>query len=191
MPRAARLAGVLPAYQGHGAACADAARAALRYTAAMSKTTRATLQLEDAGVAFEVRTYDYDPDADKVGLQAAAALGVPPSRVYKTLLANVDGRPVCAIVPSDREVNMKRLAAAAGGKHAQMLAPADAERVSGYHVGGISPFGMRRRVPAVLDELAFGEARIYVNGGQRGLQVELSPDDVLRVLDARRASIVG
>jgi Cys-tRNA(Pro)/Cys-tRNA(Cys) deacylase len=157
----------------------------------MSKTTRATQELTKAGVAFVVHTYDYDPTADRVGLQAAEALGVPPGRVLKTLLALVDGRPVCAVVPSDREVNMKRLAAAFGGRHAQMMAPADAERLSGYHVGGISPFGMKKRVPVAIDELAFAEARIYMNGGQRGLQVELAPADVQRVLGAVRTAVVA
>ncbi len=157
----------------------------------MSKTTRATQELAKAGVAFAVHTYDYDPDADSVGLQAAAALGMPPGRVLKTLLAQVDGKPVCAIVPSDREVNMKKLAATFGGKHAQMMTPADAERLSGYHVGGISAFGMRKRVPVAIEEIAFAEPRIVMNGGQRGLQVELAPGDALRVLGAKRAPLVG
>jgi Cys-tRNA(Pro) deacylase len=102
-------------------------------------------------------------------------LGVPPSRVLKTLMATVDGKPVCVVVPSDREVAMKRLAAAFGGKSAQMVPPAEAERVTGYHVGGISPFGQRRPVPTIIEVSALEAETVFVNGGQRGLQVELSP----------------
>jgi len=96
----------------------------------MSKATRATKTLEQAGIVFTVCAYDYDPNADSIGLQAAKALGEPPQRVLKTLMALVDGQPVCVIVPSDREVSMKRLASAFGGKSAQMMKPADAERMS-------------------------------------------------------------
>ena len=99
--------------------------------------------LERAGIAFTVHTYDYDPDADHIGLQAAESLGEPPERVLKTLMVLVDGKPVGVIVPSDREVSMKKLASAVGGRSAQMMKPAAAERVTGYKVGGISPFGRR------------------------------------------------
>lgn len=157
----------------------------------MSKTTRATQELAKAGVPFAVLTYDYDPDAASVGLHAAESLGLPPARVFKTLLAQVDGKPVCAVVPSDREVNMKKLAAAFGGKHAEMMKPADAERLSGYHVGGISPFGMKKRVPVAIEELAFAHGKIVMNGGGRGVQVELAPADAARVLDAKRAALVA
>src|SRR5689334_14132787 len=134
----------------------------------MSKTTRATQALSAAGVAFTVHTYDYDPGADRVGMQAAEALGESPSRVLKTLMAEVDGRPVCVIVPSDREVSMKKLAAAFGGKAATMMKPADAERLTGYHVGGISPFGQKRRVPTAIEVAALDEPLVFINGGQRG-----------------------
>ncbi|MGY3461218.1 Cys-tRNA(Pro) deacylase [Bradyrhizobium sp. LM3.4] len=97
----------------------------------MSKITPATRALETAGIAFTVHTYDYDPDAESIGLQAASALGEDPARVLKTLMALVDGKPVCVIVPSDREVSMKKLAAAASGKSAQMMKPLEAERVTG------------------------------------------------------------
>src|SRR5689334_10074809 len=97
----------------------------------MSRSTRATQLLEDTGVAFSVHTYEYDPNADRVGLQAAEALGETPDRVLKTLMARVDRKPVCVIVPSDREVSMKKLAAAFGGKSAEMMKPADAERATG------------------------------------------------------------
>ena len=157
----------------------------------MSKSTRATKALEQAGVAFTVLTYDYDPDADKIGLQAAEALGEPPERVLKTLMALVDGKPVCVIVPSDREVSMKKLAAAFGGKAAQMMKPADAERITGYKVGGISPFGQMRKVPTAIEEAALAHDLVYINGGQRGLQVRLKPQDVLRLPGAIAAPVVA
>lgn len=157
----------------------------------MSRVTRATRMLEQAGVAFTVHAYDYDPDADSIGLQAAEALGEPPGRVLKTLMALVDGKPVCVIVPSDHEVSMKKLAAAAGGKSAQMMKPADAERISGYKVGGISPFGQMRRLPAVIEASALAHELVYLNGGQRGLQVRLRPQDVVAVLAAKSAAVVA
>jgi Cys-tRNA(Pro)/Cys-tRNA(Cys) deacylase len=150
----------------------------------MSKTTRATQALTKAGVAFAVHSYDYDPNAERVGLQAAEALGEAPHRVLKTLMAEVDGKAVCVVVPSDREVSMKKLAAAFRGKAANMMRPADAERLTGYHVGGISPFAQKKRVPVAIDEAALSEVRVYLNGGQRGLQIELDPNDAVTALDA-------
>ena len=150
----------------------------------MSKTTRATLALEKLGVTFTLHSYDYDPDADSIGLQAAEALGIAPRRMLKTLMAEVDGRPVCAVVPSDAEVSMKKLASAFGAKAAKMMRPADAERLTGYHVGGISPFGQKKRVPVAIEAAALGHASVFLNGGQRGLQVELDPNDALKVLGA-------
>src|SRR3569623_339529 len=131
----------------------------------MSKATPATRALEAAGVAFTVHTYDSDPDAESIGLQAASALGEDPARVLKTLMALVDGKPVCVIVPSDREVSMKKLAAAFGGKSAEMMKPAEAERVTGYKVGGISPFGQMRKVPVAFEEAALLHDIVYMNGG--------------------------
>src|SRR6478736_6562662 len=157
----------------------------------MSRTTPATLALTKAGVDFTVHAYDYDPDADSIGLAAAAALGEDPGRVLKTLMALVDGKPVLVIVPSDREVAMKKLAAAVGGKSAEMMKPADAERISGYKVGGISPFGQMRRLPAVVEARALDHDLVYVNAGQRGLQVRLKPRDALAVLDARAVAVVA
>jgi Cys-tRNA(Pro)/Cys-tRNA(Cys) deacylase len=157
----------------------------------MSKTTRATLALTKLGVTFTLHAYDYDPDADRIGLQAAEALGIAPGRLLKTLMAEVDGRPVCVIVPSDREVSMKKLAAAFGGKTAKMMRPAEAERLTDYHVGGISPFAQKKRVPVAIDEAALDETTVYINGGQRGLQIELAPDDARRVLGAVVAALVS
>ena len=150
----------------------------------MSKVTRATKMLEQAGVAFTVHTYDYDGDADRIGLQAAKALGEDPSRVLKSLMALVDGKPVCAVLASDQEVAMKKLAAAVGGKSSHMMKPADAERLTGYKVGGVSPFGQKRQVPTVLDEMATLHDQVFVNGGQRGLQVLIAPADLAAALDA-------
>jgi Cys-tRNA(Pro)/Cys-tRNA(Cys) deacylase len=157
----------------------------------MSKTTRATLALTKLGVTFTLHAYDYDPDADRIGLQAAGALGIAPGRMLKTLMAEVDGKPVCVVVASDREVSMKKLAAAFGGKTAKMMRPAEAERLTGYHVGGISPFAQKKRVPVAIDQAALGETSVYINGGQRGLQIELAPDDARRTLGAAVAALVS
>ncbi|SCB57848.1 Cys-tRNA(Pro)/Cys-tRNA(Cys) deacylase [Rhizobium aethiopicum] len=157
----------------------------------MSKTTRATQVLSQAGVAFTIHTYDYDPGAERVGLQAAEALGEAPQRVLKTLMAEVDGKAVCVVVPSDREVSMKKLAGAFRGKSANMMKPADAERLTGYHVGGISPFGQRKAVPTAIEETALAEPLVYINGGQRGLQVRLDPKDALKVLKAMGAPLIA
>ena len=157
----------------------------------MSKATRATKALEQAGVAFTVHSYDYDSGADKVGLQAAEALGEPPQRVLKTLMALVDGKPVCVIVPSDREVSMKKLAAAFGGKSAQMMKPAEAERLTGYKVGGISPFGQMRRIATAVEEQALAHELVYLNGGQRGLQLRMRPADLVSALNAITAPVIA
>ncbi len=156
----------------------------------MSKSTPATLALTKAGIAFATATYDYDPGADRVGLQAAEALGVSPAIVLKTLMAEVDGKPVCVVVPSDEEVNMKKLAAAFGGKSAHMMKPADAERLTGYKVGGISPFGLRKQVPTAVEEIATLEELVYLNGGQRGLQIQLKPEGLIIALGAKAADLI-
>jgi Cys-tRNA(Pro)/Cys-tRNA(Cys) deacylase len=157
----------------------------------MAKSTRATQMLTKLGVAHEVRSYDYDPEAQRTGLQAAEALGEPPERVLKTLMALVDGKPVCAVVPADREVSMKRLAAAFGGKSAQMMKPPDAERITGYKVGGISPFGQMRKLRIVMEQQSLAHDLVFINGGQRGLQVRLTPADVQRVLKAIVADVLA
>lgn len=149
----------------------------------MSKTTPATQVLIKAGISFTLAHYEYDPNAERVGLQAAEAMGVSPGEVFKTLMAELDGKPICAIVPSDEEVNMKKLAAALGGKSAHMMKPADAERLTGYKVGGISPLGQRKLVPTALDEMAQLYDEIFLNGGQRGLQIRIKPADLITALD--------
>jgi Cys-tRNA(Pro)/Cys-tRNA(Cys) deacylase len=150
----------------------------------MSKATRATLALARLGIKFALHAYEYDPGAERIGLQAAEALGIEPHRVLKTLMVEVDGKPVCVVVPSAREVSMKRLATAFRGKAANMMRPIDAERLTGYHVGGISPFAQKKRVPVAIDQAALTETSVYLNGGQRGLQIELDPKDAVRALDA-------
>lgn len=157
----------------------------------MSRTTRATQMLSQAKAAFTVHSYDYDPGSERVGLQAAEALGEHPSRVLKTLMIELDGKPACAVIPSDRELSMKKAAAALGGKSAQMMKPADAERITGYHVGGISPFGQKKRVPVAIEAAAMAEALVYINGGQRGLQVRLAPGDAAASLGAVVASLIA
>ena len=157
----------------------------------MSRVTRAIRALGEAGVAFTVHAYAYDPDADKIGIQAAKALGEAPERVLKTLMALVDGKPVCVIVPSDREVSMKKLAAAFGGKSAQMMKPADAERATGYKVGGISPFGQMKPARTAFEERAMAHAQVFINAGQRGLQVRLSPRHAADLLKAIVAPLVA
>jgi Cys-tRNA(Pro)/Cys-tRNA(Cys) deacylase len=157
----------------------------------MSKTTRATLALTQLGISFTLHSYEYDPDAESIGLQAAEALGVQPDGVLKTLMAEVDGKPVCVVVPSDKEVSMKRLAAAFGGKAAKMMRPTDAERLTGYHVGGISPFGQKKRVPTAIEETALTQSRVYLNGGQRGLQINLDPNDACKALGAVVAQLTA
>lgn len=157
----------------------------------MSKTTRATQALKQLGVSFTLHEYAYDPDADSIGLQAAAAIGAEPRRVLKTLMADLDGKPVCVVVPSDHEVSMKKLAHAFGGKSAKMMKPADAERLTGYHVGGISPFGQKKRVPTAIEQAALQETTVFINGGQRGLQVQLDPNAARKALDAIAASLIA
>jgi len=157
----------------------------------MSKSTRATLALNKVGVNFTLDSYDYDPDGERIGLQAAAAIGAEPRRVLKTLMAEVDGKPVCVVVPSDREVSMKKLASAFHCKTAKMMMRADAERLTGYHVGGISPFAQKKRVPIAIDEGAMTESTVFVNAGQRGLQIEIEPKAARNALGAIVRSLIA
>ena len=155
----------------------------------MALSTRATKMLEQAGVGFDLHAYDYDPSAESIGLAAAAAIGADPGQVFKTLMVLADGKSACVIAPSSGEVSMKKAAAALGAKSAAMMKPADAERLTGYKIGGISPFGQMRKVPVVIDETAILWDAIYINGGQRGLQVRLTGEDARQALDAKFADI--
>jgi Cys-tRNA(Pro)/Cys-tRNA(Cys) deacylase len=155
----------------------------------MAKGTPATVALAKAGVAFTLHEYDYDPNAARIGMQAAQALGVDPARLLKTLMAKAGNATVCVLVPSDAEVSLKKLAAAAGAKEAAMLPPAEAERITGYHVGGISPFGQKKRVRVFIAQGALAHPTLIVNGGRRGLQIKLAPAELVRVLDATPAAL--
>ena len=156
----------------------------------MARTTRATIALDRAGVSYSVHSYGYDPDAERIGLHAAESLGVSPERVLKTLMAEVDGKPVCVVVPSNGEISMKRLAAACAGKSAQMMRPSDAERLTGYHVGGMSPFGQKKQFRTLIEITALEHESVFINGGQRGLQIYLKPIDAKEALRAEAASIM-
>ncbi len=151
--------------------------------------TPAMVALAKAGVPFDARAYEHDPAAPSYGLEAATALGVPPERVFKTLLTDVDGALAVGIVPVDTTLDLKALAKALGGKRAAMADAGVAERVTGYVVGGISPIGQRKRLPTVVDNSAAGHATILVSGGRRGLDIELAPADLVAVTGARTAPI--
>lgn len=151
--------------------------------------TPATLALARAGVAYTEHAYAHDPGASSYGLEAAAALGLAAEQVLKTLLVSVDGRLVVGIVPVSGQLDLKAVAAAVGGKRAAMADPADAERATGYVVGGISPVGQRRSHRTVLDESATSYTTVYVSGGRRGLDLGLSPADLVRVTGAVLARI--
>jgi len=151
--------------------------------------TPATVALSRAGVPFTEHPYQHDPSASSYGLEAADRLALDPAQVFKTLLAAVDGRLVVGVVPVSGQLDLKALAAALGGKRAELAAPADAERATGYVVGGISPVGQRRPHPTVVDESASTFDTVYVSGGRRGLDIGLSPTDLVRVTGAVLAPI--
>jgi Cys-tRNA(Pro)/Cys-tRNA(Cys) deacylase len=152
--------------------------------------TPAVRTLEAAQVEFTLHHYDHDPKADSFGLEAAEKLGVAPERVFKTLVAKVDGKQlVMAVLPVAARLDLKKLAAAAGGKKADMAEPAAAERATGYVVGGISPLGGRKRLPTLIDASALGFATVLASAGQRGLQMELAPQDLVRLTDAGTADL--
>ncbi|MFD0687066.1 Cys-tRNA(Pro) deacylase [Actinomadura fibrosa] len=153
------------------------------------KGTPATVAAAKAGIDFTLHPYEPDPDAESYGAAAADALGIPHDRIFKTLLAEVDGRLTVGVVPVSASLDLKALAAAAGGKKARMADPDVAERATGYVVGGISPLGQRRRLPTVVDASASALATLYVSAGRRGLQIELAPADLVRLTGALVAAI--
>lgn len=157
--------------------------------AGRSGGTPATVALQRAGIAFTVHEYAHDPRAESFGLEAAAALGLDPQQVFKTLLADVDGTTVVGIVPVAGTLDLKALASAAGGRRADMTDPARAQRLTGYVLGGISPIGQRRPLPTYLDDTALQWDRVYVSGGRRGLDIGLAPSDLVRATDAVVAAI--
>lgn len=151
--------------------------------------TPATAALERAGVGYALRPYSHDPRAASWGQEAAELLGVDPARVFKTLLADLDGRLVVGVVPVSGRLDLKALARALGGSRAVMAPVASAERATGYVAGGISPFGQRRAHPTVVDASALHHPRILVSGGRRGLDLELDPVDLVAVTAATVAPI--
>ncbi|MGD9961261.1 Cys-tRNA(Pro) deacylase [Nocardioides sp.] len=151
--------------------------------------TPATIALSRAGIEFTLHPYVHDPRAASYGLEAAQGLGVPPDRVFKTLMAEVDGRPAVGLVPVDRQLDLKALARVLGGSKAVMADQATAQRATGYVVGGISPIGQRRQYPTVLDDAALAHPSIFVSAGRRGLDLALRPADLIRITAAITAQI--
>jgi len=141
--------------------------------------TPAIVAAERAGIPFRLHTYEHDPAADSYGLDAAEKLGLDPGTVFKTLVVELDGKPALAIVPVSAQLDLRAL-----GKRAAMVDRAEAERVTGYVLGGISPLGGRKRLPTLLDSSALGHGTIHVSAGRRGLQIELAPHDLARLTGA-------
>ncbi|MHA7188690.1 Cys-tRNA(Pro) deacylase [Arthrobacter sp. MDT2-16] len=159
--------------------------------AADAAGTPALAALSAAGIAYTARPYEHRPGAPSYGLEAAAALDVPPAQVFKTLMASVDGTLVAAVVPVTGSLDLKALASALGGRKAAMADPALAQRRTGYVLGGISPLGQRRPSPVVIDATALHHPTVFVSGGRRGLDIEVAPADLVRVTDAMTAPIAG
>ena len=156
---------------------------------AASAGTPATVALTKANVPFTAHGYEHDPAAGSFGAEAAELLGVVPERVFKTLLADVDGKLTVAVVPVSGSLDLKALASAVGGKKAAMAEPAAAERSTGYVLGGISPLGQRKPLRTVVDESALGFETVFCSGGRRGFEIELAPADLVRLTSAVTASI--
>ena len=151
--------------------------------------TAATALLTRQGIPFTVHAYDHDPRRGSYGLEAAQAMGVESGRVFKTLVADVDGTLTVGVVPVAAQLDLKALAAAVGGKKAAMADPAAAERATGYVTGGISPLGQRRRLRVVVDSSALEFPTVFCSGGRRGLEIELAPGDLVRAANATVAPI--
>jgi Cys-tRNA(Pro)/Cys-tRNA(Cys) deacylase len=155
----------------------------------MPSGTPATVALTAAGVAFTQHTYEHDPSARSFGLEAAEVLGLPPEQVFKTLLVDTGAGLAVAVVPVTGQLDLKAMAAAVGAKRVAMADPAAAQRSSGFVVGGISPIGQKRALPTVVDESAELFDVVYVSGGRRGLDLGLSPTDLVRITGATVADI--
>lgn len=159
--------------------------------ASSKANTRAIALLGKRGIEHRVHAYELEVEADTYGEAVALQLGVDPGRLFKTLIATVDGDPVMAIVPVDGRLSLKALAKAAGGKRADLADPSDAERWTGYVTGGISPLGQRKRLPAYVHHSVTDHETVFASAGQRGLQMELSPSDLLALLSARVADLTA
>ncbi|MGO8956692.1 MAG: Cys-tRNA(Pro) deacylase [Streptosporangiaceae bacterium] len=151
--------------------------------------TRATELLSSLGIDHTIHRYAHDSRHPSYGQEAAEALGVPADRVFKTLIADVDGQLTVGVVPVSASLDLKALAAAVGGKRAVMADPHQAERASGYVTGGITALGLRRPLPVIVDESALGHSTVFCSAGQRGLQIELAPADLVTAAGARTAAI--
>ena len=152
--------------------------------------TTATIALERAKIPFTLHEYPHDPRASSYGMEASEALGIAPERMFKTLVAAVDGSALAVgVVPVHRQLDLKRLAAAVGGKKAAMAEVAAAERATGYVAGGISPVGQKKRLPVVVDASALELPTMFCSGGRRGLEIELAPADLIRAAGATVAEI--
>ena len=153
--------------------------------------TRGTEALVKAGIAFTLHPYDYDPGAERIGVAAAEALGLDPHLALKTLMVEADGGPCCCVIPSDASLSMKKVAAAFGAKRAAMMLPAKAEKLTGYHTGGISPFGPRKVVPMAMEVSVMAAERVWINAGQRGLLLGITPLDALAVTGAKAVALIA
>jgi Cys-tRNA(Pro)/Cys-tRNA(Cys) deacylase len=153
------------------------------------KGTPGTALLAKQKVPHTLHSYEHDPRAASYGLEAAEALGLEPTRVFKTLLADVDGSLTVGIVPVTAQLDLKALAAAVGGKKARMADVAAAERATGYVAGGISPLGQRKRLSTVVDKSVEAFETLFCSAGRRGLEVELAPADLIRLTSAVVAPI--
>jgi Cys-tRNA(Pro)/Cys-tRNA(Cys) deacylase len=153
--------------------------------------TPAVVALQAAGVPFTIHEYEHDPTVRSYGVEAASVLGLDPDQVFKTLLVTADGEPAVAIVPVSCQLALKAVGAALGRKRVEMCEPAVAQRVTGYVLGGISPFGQRKLLPTVIDETAQLYDTIYVSGGRRGLDLGVAPRDLIRILEAKVSDIVA
>ncbi|OLB82412.1 MAG: aminoacyl-tRNA deacylase [Actinobacteria bacterium 13_2_20CM_2_71_6] len=151
--------------------------------------TPATALLQRQKVTHRVHAYPHDPRAGSYGAEAATALGIEPGRCLKTLVAEVDGTLAVAVVPVSGSLDLKALAAALGGKRAAIAEPSSAERTTGYVRGGISPLAQRKRLPTVVDASAMDQPTVFVSAGRRGLEIELSPADLVRLTGATVAPI--
>ena len=154
-------------------------------------STPALRALAALGIEVSLHPYPYDPKAEATGLQAAEALGIDPGVMLKTLMVEVDGKPACCVIPSDRQLSMKKVAAAFGAKSAAMMPAPKAEKLTGYHVGGISPFGQKRAVPTAIEATSCAAPRVWINAGQRGLLLSLPSDAALQALSGKALPLIA